>query len=120
MMLANIITFVAVSFRLILGASIHTLPIEPSCPRTIGGLGGDPHFECTPSVDWTGDGFNEESCRAAIQRLYNVEVTAHGRTEFEFLLPGAVPYTSNPVMKTPRRYTVGQSSFEIMWEMRRR
>ena len=114
MMLANIITFAAVCIRLSFGANIlRTVPINPSCPRTVGilggGGGGDPHFDCTPSIDWVGDGFNEEDCRAAIQRLYNVEVTAHGRTEFEFLLPGAVPYTSNPIMQTPRRYTVGQS-----------
>lgn len=109
MMLANIITFAAVSIRLTFGAKIPTLPIDTSCPRTMGGLEGDPHFECTASLDWLGDGFNEENCRATIQRLYNVEVVAHGRTEFEFLLPGTVPYTSNPVMQTPRRYTVGQS-----------
>ena len=109
MKLANIITFAAVSIRLTFGANhIRTSSIETSCPRTVGVLEGDPHFECTPSVDWVGDGFNEESCRAAIQRLYNIEVTAHGKTEFEFLLPGAVPYTSNPAMQTPRRYTVGQ------------
>ena len=107
MMFASVISFAVVSIRLTFGANIPTLPTEFSCPRTVEGLVDHPHFECTPSVDWVGDGFNEENCRAAIQRLYNVEVTKHGRTVFEFLLPGAIPYTSNPVMQTPRRYTVG-------------
>ncbi len=109
MMLANLLSFPAVFFRLILSASIRNLPIAGSCPRAIGGIQGNPHFECTPSIDWVGDGFNSEDCRAAIQRLYNVEVTKHGSAEFEFLLPGATPTSSNPVMKTPRRYSVGQS-----------
>ena len=109
MMPANIVSFAAVFIPLVFGASIRTAPIAHSCPTNIGGFQGDPHFECTASIDWVGDGFNAEDCRAAIQRLYNVEVTKHGNTEFEFLLAGAVPYTSNPVMKTPRRYSVGQS-----------
>lgn len=109
MMLANFVSFAAVFIPLVFGASIRTSQTGHSCPVTIGGLQGNPHFECTPSIDWVGDGFNTENCRAAIQRLYNVEVTKHGSTEFEFLLPGAIPYTSNPVMKTPRRYSVGQS-----------
>lgn len=110
-MLVKIISFAAAFIRLAYGMNIRTLPIAPSCPRTIGGLQAQPHFECTPSIDWVGDGYNNENCRATIQRLYNVEVTKHGNTEFEFLLPGAIPYTSNPVMQTPRRYSVGQSYF---------
>lgn len=109
MMLSTVISFVVVSIRLSFGANIPSLPIGPSCPTTLEGVVGSPHFECTASVDWVGDGFNDENCRAAIQRLYNVEVTKHGQTLFEFLLPGAVPSTSNPVMQTPRRYTVGES-----------
>lgn len=104
MMLAIIISLAAVSIRIAFGANTRTLPITSSCPRTDGGFPG----QCTASIDWVGDGFNQEDCRAAIQRLYNVEVTKHGNTEFEFLLPGAIPYTSNPVMPTPRRYIVGQ------------
>lgn len=108
MMLVNVISLAVVSIRLTFGANIRTLPTESSCPRTIEGFVGNPHFECTASVNWVGDGFNAENCRAAIQRLYNVEVTKHGGKVFEFLLPGAVPSTSNPVMRTPRRYNVGQ------------
>ena len=109
MMLATIISFVVGFFRLALGASVGTSPTVSSCPGTIAGLQTNPHFECTPSIDWVGDGFNVEDCAAAIQSLYNVEVRKHGNTDFEFLLPGAIPYTSNPVMRTPRRYSVGQS-----------
>ena len=109
MALLKIFSSAALCIRLAFGANIPTLPISPSCPRTNVGLGSQPHFECSPSIDWRGDEFNAEDCRAAIQRLYNVEVTKHGNTEYEFLLPGAIPYTSNPVMKTPRRYSVGQS-----------
>lgn len=108
-MFANAVTFVAVSIPLIFGASLRNPPTAPSCPRVIGGLEGPPHFECTASIDWVGDGFNREDCRAAVQRLYNVEVVKHSNKDFEFLLPGAIPYTSNPVMQTPRRYSVGQS-----------
>lgn len=107
MKVATITSLTAVFIRLAMGANTRSLPLAPSCPAGNAGLQGDPHFECTPSVDWMGDGFNVEDCAAAVQRLYNVEVTKHGNTEFEFLLPGAIPYTSNPVMQTPRRYTVG-------------
>lgn len=109
MMLVNTVSFLAVIVCVAFGANIRTPPIAPSCPRTNRGLTSQPHFECTPSIDWVGDGFNIEDCRATIQRLYNIEVTKHGNTEFEFLLPGAFPYTGNPVMQTPRRYSVGQS-----------
>ncbi|CAD6592865.1 MAG: hypothetical protein ASARMPREDX12_006535 [Alectoria sarmentosa] len=114
MMFANLVSFAAVLIRLAFGASIRTLPIAPSCPRTNGGLRAPAHFECTTSIDWVGDGYNNEDCRAAVQRLYNVEVTKHGYAEFEFLLPGAIPYTSNPVMQTPRRYTVGKCTLAIV------
>lgn len=108
-MLVKVVSFATVSICIALGATIRTSPRAPSCPKILAGLPHEPRFECTPSIDWVGDGFNAEECRGAIQRLYNVEVTEHGNTEFEFLLPGTIPYTSNPVMKTPRRYTVGQS-----------
>lgn len=109
MMLVNLTLFAAVFFRSTFGAIVRTSPVAPPCPRTIDGLQGQPHVKCTESSDWTGDGFNNENCRAAIQKLYNVEVAIHKQSEFEFLSPGAIPYTSNPVMKTPRRYSVGQS-----------
>lgn len=104
--------FAAVFIHVVFGANILTLPIPSSCPRTTAGLGSEPHFECTSSIDWVGDQFDRENCRGAIQRLYNVEVAEHGNTDYEFLLPGAIPYTSNPVMQTPRRYNVGQSCFD--------
>ena len=107
MMFVNIVSFAVVFVGLASGANKRTLPPGPSCPKILGGLQSQPHFECTYSIDWAGDGFNTENCLAAIQRLYNTEVTKHGNTEFEFLLPGAIPYTSNPVMQTPRRYSVG-------------
>ena len=107
MMFVNFVSFAVVFVGLASGANKRTLAAGSSCPNILGGLQSEPHFECTQSIDWRGDGFNTENCLAAIQRLYNVEVTKHGNTEFEFLLPGAIPYTSNPVMQTPRRYTVG-------------
>lgn len=113
MMLVNHVSFAAVFIRLASSANIRTLPIASSCPRTNGGPETPPHSECTTSIDWVGDGFNIEDCRATVQRLYNDEVTKHGNTKFEFLLPGAVPYTSNPVMQTPRRYSVGQSWIDL-------
>ena len=113
MMLLKVVSFAAVSTYLAFGANVLTLPITPSCPETIAGLSSEPHFECTASIEWVGDQFNVEQCRAAVQRLYNVEVTKHGSTDFEFLLPGAIPYTSNPVMHTPRRYKVGLSWFDL-------
>lgn len=108
-----LVSFTAVFIGLALGANLPTLPIVPSCPKRSGALQAQPHFECTTSIDWVGDGFNNEDCRATVQRLYNVEVTKHGKTMFEFLLPGATPYSSNPVMQTPRRYSVGQSYFGL-------
>lgn len=113
-MLAIFVSFAAILIRFVFGASLINSPITPSCPSIKGGLQGPPHFECTASVDWRGDGFNREDCRAAVQRLYNVEVTKHGSKEFEFLLPGAIPYTSNPVMQTPRRYSVGKCTLAIV------
>ena len=107
-MLVEVVLFAVVCSRMTFGAAINISPIAPSCPNINAGLQSEPHFECTASSDWVGDGFNDENCRAAIQRLYNVEVTKHGNADFEFLLPGAIPYTSNPAMKTPRRYSVGQ------------
>lgn len=106
-MLLKIVSIAAGSIYLAFGANILTLPVTSSCSETIAGLSSEPHFACTASTDWVGDQFNIEQCRAAVQRLYNVEVTKHGSTDFEFLLPGAIPYTSDPVMLTPRRYRVG-------------
>ena len=108
-MFVSIVSFAVVFVGLASGANKRALPAGSSCPHILGGLQSEPHFECTYSIDWRGDGFDTENCQAAIQRLYNVEVTKHGSTEFEFLLPGAIPYTSNPVMHTPRRYSVGQA-----------
>ena len=107
-MLVTIVLFAVVFTCLACGANIRALPVAPSCLKT-GGLQSQSHFECTTSIDWVGDGYNNEDCRATVQRLYTVEVTKHHDTEFEFLSPGAMPYTSNPVMQTPRRYSVGQS-----------
>ena len=109
MMFLNLVSFALIFIGLASGANKRTLDAGSSCPNILGGPQSEPHFECTHSIDWRGDGFNTENCLAAIQRLYNVEVTKHGNTEFEFLLPGAIPYTSNPVMQTPRRYSVGQA-----------
>ena len=106
-MLPKVFSFAAIFIYLAFGANILTFPSTSSCSEAIAGLSSEPHFECTASIDWLGDQFNIEQCRAAVQRLYNVEVTKHGNTDFEFLLPGAIPYSSNPVMPTPRRYTVG-------------
>lgn len=112
-MLVTIVLFAVVFTCLACGANIRALPVAPSCLKT-GGLQSQPHFECTTSIDWVGDGYNNEDCRATVQRLYTVEVTKHHDTEFEFLLPGAMPYTSNPVMQTPRRYSVGKCTLAIV------
>lgn len=79
-----------------------------NCPRNR--LAGDlPQYVCTDSSDWMGDGYNNEDCRAVIQRFFYVEVSKHDRQKFEFLKPGAKNTTDHPVMHTPRRYTVGES-----------
>ena len=109
-----LVSFTAVFIGFAVGANIRPiLPFASSCPRKVGGLQAEPQLECTASVDWVGDGFNDEDCRAAVQRLYNVEVTEHGTSDFEFLSPGAVRRSSNPPMRTPRRYRVGQSCFRL-------
>ena len=109
MMLVDIALFASVLAGFACGANTLSLLIA-SCSSTNGGLQNPPHFECTTSVDWRDQGFKSEDCIAAIQRFHDVEVNKHRDTEFEFLSPGAIPYTSNPVMQTPRRYRAGQSA----------
>lgn len=95
--------------RLAFSAGIQ-LPAASTCKRPQTQLAGSTsQFACTDSIDWIGDGYNNENCRATIQRLYNVEVTKHKKQQFEFLLPGASNKTDNPVMQTPRKYIVGKS-----------
>ena len=65
-------------------------------------------YACTNSMDWMGDGYNNEDCRAVVQRFFFVEVSKHHQAEFEFILPGAENKTDKPMMPTPRRYTVGE------------
>lgn len=86
------------------------LPTASTCKRPQTQLAArNAEFACTNSIDWVGDGYNNDDCRATIQRLYNVEITKHGRQEFEFLSPGATNKTALPAMRTPRRYIVGKS-----------
>lgn len=81
---------------------------SPTCP--LAGLNNlEPIYACTSDSDWTGDGYDNNDCRAAIQRLYFVEVIKYGKQKFEFVLPGATKQTDYPIMHTPRRYTVGES-----------
>ena len=79
---------------------------SPTCSQK-GSHEGEPLYGCTDSIDWMGDGYSNEDCRAVIQKLFFLEVTKHGDSEFEFLLPGAKNRTDKPVIQTPRRYTVG-------------
>lgn len=81
---------------------------EPACPRGFLSGPNQPVYGCTDSIDWLGDGYSNEDCRAAVQKFYFIEVAKHGEQNFEFLLPGATRKTINPPMQTPRRYTVGQ------------
>ena len=108
-MLSKIISFGAVFIYIAWGGNTRTFNFTSPCPLTIA-----PHVACTTSIDWVGDQFNNEQCRAAIQRLFNAEVSVHGGTEFEFLSAGAIPFTSNPVMRTPRKYIVGQSHSDVV------
>ena len=74
-----------------------------------GSTAPQPDYVCTNSVDFVGDAYRNEDCKATVQRLYNVEAVQHGATEFEFLAAGATNTTGRPAMQTPRRYTVGKS-----------
>ncbi|KAL6720352.1 hypothetical protein ACLMJK_002273 [Lecanora helva] len=65
-------------------------------------------------MDWMGDGYSNEDCKAVVQRFFFVEVAKHKTQEFEFLSPGAEKKTSKPVMRTPRRYTVGRCTLAIV------
>ena len=87
--------------RSISGASI-SISTSSTCSYE-----SEPPYGCTDSMDWVGDGYKNEDCRAVIQRLFFVEVTKHGSSQFEFVLPGAENKTDKPIMRTPRRYVVG-------------
>ena len=81
-----------------------------TCGNPRAQFGNDvPKFACTNSIDWVGDRYNNEDCRATVQRLHNVEVAKHQKQEFEFMLPGAINKTNLPLMQTPRKYTVRTS-----------
>lgn len=73
-----------------------------------GSTAPQPDYSCTNDYDWIGDGYNYEDCRAAVQRLYNVEVAQYGGREYEFLPHGGTNQTDKPTMETPRRYIVGR------------
>ncbi len=108
-MLFMLVTSCIWLLRLASSAGIQ-LPAASTCKRPQTQLAGSTsQFACTDSIDWVGDGYDNENCRATIQRLYNVEVTKHKKQQFEFLLPGASNKTDNPVMQTPRKYIVGKS-----------
>ena len=93
-------------FCTVYAATLQT-PSTQSCARL--GLGaGQPQYGCTNSIDWRGDGYNNNDCRAVVQRFFFAEVTEHGSQEFEFLAPGANRTTGKDVKRTPRRYTVGK------------
>lgn len=109
MLLMLDIYFALVLFHLAFGANIPKIPDSPPSPY-LQELAGQPQVECTSSIDWKGDGYNNEDCRAAVQQLYNVEVFKHQGANFEFLAKGASPKTSHSTMTTPRRYTYGKGS----------
>lgn len=94
-----------------ISASVRGPSGGPSCSRV--GLGaGQPEYACTDSSDWRGDGYSNKDCMAVIQRFFYVEVSQHDHQEFEFVTPGTKNKTGNHIMKTPRRYHVGQLIFK--------
>ena len=66
---------------------------------------------CVTSRDWIDNGYVKSDCTQAIERFIREENFVHGDQEFEFLAPGVSPIHSLPTLRTPRRYTVGQSFF---------
>ena len=75
---------------------------------TAGSTSPQPDYACTDDVDWFGEKYNQEDCMGAVQRLWNVAVSAYESTQFEFLAPGATNTTTFPTIKTPQRYSSGQ------------
>ena len=65
--------------------------------------------QCTDNSTWIGTGSSSVDCIGAVQKLYNAEVKPFSDTDFEFLSAKA-PARSLPSMRTPRKYTVGESS----------
>ena len=66
---------------------------------------------CTQSADWLGQAMaTEEDCSAAVNKFYHMETLKHGRYNFEFVGKGASAESVLPVVRTPRRYTVGKLS----------
>ena len=63
--------------------------------------------QCIASSDWVGNGYVASHCQDTILRLVSAETNVHGPQVFEFLAPDAQPLHAIPVMRTPRRYTVG-------------
>jgi len=72
-----------------------------------------PQRTCVRQRDWAGNGgYVASDCQQAIRRLIHEEVFQHGDQEFEFIAPNAAPIHTLPIMRTPRRYGVGESPLQ--------
>ena len=91
----------AVLFQLTAGAAIRQINITSLAYADA---------ECTSSGDWVGYQLVAEDCNGAVNKLRNVEVGLHWLEQYEFLGIGAKPISKFRTMRTPRRYTVRESS----------
>jgi hypothetical protein len=66
---------------------------------------------CTAEPDWVGTGFLKESCDAALSRMYVTEVARYQNRMMEFAALGVVPPIPPPLMRTPRKFTVGECRY---------
>lgn len=71
--------------------------------------------ECSTSGEWVGHRLVAEDCNGAVNKLRNVEVSRHWLEQYEFLGIGAEAVTKYRTMRTPRRYTVRESSQRSRW-----
>ena len=82
-----------------------TVATGPLSGNVTSGISND--FHCTADNNWRGNGLTLQDCKAAIERLYTIEVRHYGGQDLEFLSPRATQRLPNP-MRTPRGYIFGE------------
>ena len=65
---------------------------------------------CVRDSNWLGTKYGHGDCQGAVDGFISSEVRVRRGQEYEFLAPHAQPIHDLPIMRTPRRYTLGSKA----------
>lgn len=103
------------SFLPLFGSSI---AVRPTIPTTDQGIYRPPSAAneatvCIRTMDWLAPGLDGDDCSEAMMRFLHTDRDKYGQRRFEFLDVNTPQRTRSPMMRTPRRYTIGTCTVAV-------